>query len=76
MIFTNFQDNHIKASGGISQAIECVRKYLADNNLKVPIEIECSSLDEIQQVMDLPGNPVNRIMLDNMTRFDKQGLRF
>ena len=59
------KDNHVDFSGGISNAIERVQKYLVSKNLNLKIEIETRSLDEVRQVIDKGG--VHRIMLDNFT---------
>ncbi|MEI6507919.1 MAG: carboxylating nicotinate-nucleotide diphosphorylase [Bacteroidota bacterium] len=59
------KDNHVDFSGGISNAIDRVQKYLISKNLNLKIEIETRSLDEVRQVIDKGG--VHRIMLDNFT---------
>lgn len=59
------KDNHIAYAGGISQAITRVREYLAENSLKLNIEIEAGSLQQIEEIMAVGG--VDRIMLDNFT---------
>ncbi|GIV32569.1 MAG: nicotinate-nucleotide diphosphorylase (carboxylating) [Chitinophagales bacterium] len=57
------KDNHIAYAGGIKPAIQAVRHYLEANNLSLKIEIETSSLEEVQEVIATGG--VHRIMLDN-----------
>ena len=54
------KDNHIKAVGGIEQAIALVR-----NNVPYPlsIEVETTSLDEVEQAL---AHGADIIMLDNM----------
>ena len=59
------KDNHIDFAGGIENAIDKTRKYLADNNLDMKIEIETRNLEEVKRVIDHGG--VDRIMLDNFT---------
>ena len=59
------KDNHVDFAGGITQAIDACHKYLNENNLKLAIEIETRSLDEVQQVINRGG--VQRIMLDNFS---------
>jgi len=54
------KENHIKAAGGIKQA---VNKVLAHDNHKHPIEVEVTNLDELQQALNCD---IDRIMLDNM----------
>lgn len=55
------KDNHIKASGGIVQAIEAARRY-APHLLK--IEIECETLAEVEQAVQAGADV---ILLDNMS---------
>ncbi len=57
------KDNHIDFAGGISNAINCVKGYLKQNNKDLKIEVEARSLDDIQTIMSLGG--IHRIMLDN-----------
>lgn len=59
------KDNHIAYAGGIEQAITSVRNYLSENNLRLKIEIEAGSLEQIQQIIDVGG--VDRIMIDNFS---------
>lgn len=59
------KDNHVDFAGGIAQAIDKTKKYLAEQKLDLKIEIETRSLDEVKQVLDKGG--VHRIMLDNFT---------
>ena len=54
------KDNHIKASGGITQAIEAVRK---SNKGHIQIEIEASNLEEVKAAIAAKSDT---IMLDNM----------
>ena len=62
------KDNHIDFAGGITNAIDRCHKYLDEKGLKLKIEIEVRSFDELQQVLDHGG--VDRIMLDNFTVAD------
>lgn len=57
------KDNHIDYAGGIPQAMERVRNYLQENNLRIPVEIEARNMDEVRMALDQEG--VTRIMLDN-----------
>lgn len=57
------KDNHVDASGSITQAIKKVHEYLDRNNLDLGITIEVRNLVELQEVLDIGG--VTRIMLDN-----------
>jgi nicotinate-nucleotide pyrophosphorylase (carboxylating) len=59
------KDNHVDFAGGITNAIDRCHKYLDEKGLKLKIEIEVRSFDELQQVLDHGG--VDRIMLDNFS---------
>jgi nicotinate-nucleotide pyrophosphorylase (carboxylating) len=54
------KDNHIDAAGSINQAVDMVRRCWG---YEFPIEIECRSLADVEQALQLN---VERIMLDNM----------
>jgi nicotinate-nucleotide pyrophosphorylase (carboxylating) len=54
------KDNHIKAAGGISQAISLARRQ-APHLLK--IEVECETLREVQEALEAGADV---ILLDNM----------
>ena len=60
------KENHIKAAGGIIQAVD---KVLAHDQHKHPIEVEVTNLDELKQALTCD---IDRIMLDNM---DNQTMR-
>ena len=62
------KDNHVDFSGGITNAIDRCHRYLDEKGLKLKIEIEVRSFDELQQVLDHGG--VDRIMLDNFSVAD------
>jgi nicotinate-nucleotide pyrophosphorylase (carboxylating) len=64
------KDNHVDYAGGIPQALQATRSYLEERGLKIPVEIEVRSLEELQQVLEIGG--VDRILLDN---FDYETLR-
>ena len=55
------KDNHIKASGGISQAIRRIRKAIGKEN---KIEVETKNLNEVREALE---QTVDIIMLDNMS---------
>ena len=59
------KDNHVDFAGGIANAITRTQKYLLEHNLKLNIEIETRSIDEVKQVLAIGG--VHRIMLDNFS---------
>jgi len=54
------KENHIKAAGGITQAVS---KVLAHDNHQHPIEVEVTNLEELKEALNCE---VDRIMLDNM----------
>ena len=57
------KDNHIDFSGGISNAIQKTKIYLADNNKNLDIIVEARSLAEVNEILEQGG--VKRILLDN-----------
>ncbi|MGH2644101.1 MAG: carboxylating nicotinate-nucleotide diphosphorylase [Chitinophagaceae bacterium] len=59
------KDNHIDFCGGIRPAIMKVNKYLKENNLKLPVEIEVRSLEDVLEVLSV--GKINRIMFDNFS---------
>ena len=59
------KDNHITSSGGVQQAIESVVAYQEKKGLKLKVEIEAASLEEVQTILNI--GQVDRIMLDNFT---------
>jgi len=54
------KDNHIRAAGGITQAVRMVRQQ----GRVLPIEVEVESLEQLDEVLPLC---IDRIMLDNMS---------
>jgi nicotinate-nucleotide pyrophosphorylase (carboxylating) len=58
------KDNHVDFAGGIRPAIENTRRFLAEKDLNLKIEVETRNLEEIRQVLEVGG--VDFIMLDNM----------
>ena len=54
------KDNHIKIAGGITKAVTLLRAKYPDR----PLEVECTSLAEVQESLDAA---VEKIMLDNMS---------
>ncbi|MCH5215787.1 MAG: carboxylating nicotinate-nucleotide diphosphorylase [Muribaculaceae bacterium] len=59
------KDNHVDFAGGIENAIIKAKKYLADNNKNLKIEVEVRNLKELEKVLSIGG--IDRIMLDNFT---------
>ncbi|NOZ63019.1 MAG: carboxylating nicotinate-nucleotide diphosphorylase [Calditrichaeota bacterium] len=58
------KENHIKAAGGILQAVEQCKKYSEKVRKEIAIEVETTNLEEVKQAL-IAG--ADRIMLDNMT---------
>jgi len=58
------KDNHIDFAGGISNAINNVKRYLEAENLNLKIEVETRNLKEVEEVLTVGG--IDYIMLDNM----------
>jgi len=54
------KDNHIKVAGGITKAIDQVRK---NSNYGIKIEVEATTLEEVREAL---GKDIEMIMLDNM----------
>lgn len=65
------KDNHVDAAGGVEQAVQNVRDYLADRQLTgtVQIELEVRTLDEVRTAVRLSAH-LHRVMLDNMVKVD------
>jgi nicotinate-nucleotide pyrophosphorylase (carboxylating) len=59
------KDNHIDYCGSIEKAIDKANAYIKTHQLKIKIEVETRSLDDVHRVMTHGG--VDRIMLDNFT---------
>jgi len=58
------KDNHIKAAGGIENAIESCIQYVQENNLSIPIVVEVKNLEEFK--IASVYKEIKRILLDNM----------
>ncbi|MCG2793824.1 MAG: carboxylating nicotinate-nucleotide diphosphorylase [Weeksellaceae bacterium] len=58
------KDNHIDYNGSITNAVKMARDYNKKNKLKLKIEVETRSLDE---VIEAVKSGADRIMFDNMT---------
>ncbi len=57
------KDNHADFSGGITEALNNVKKYLNDTGRNLKIEVEARNLEEVKEI--LKSDMVFRIMLDN-----------
>lgn len=56
------KDNHIKAAGGIAEAVAKTRKAYGD---KYKIEVETTNIDEVREAL---SQDIDIIMLDNMDK--------
>jgi nicotinate-nucleotide pyrophosphorylase (carboxylating) len=59
------KDNHIDYAGGIEKAIRKTREYLKKNNLKLKVEVEARSIEDVRKIISIGG--IDRIMLDNFS---------
>ena len=55
------KDNHIRAAGGITEAVQAVR---ARNTLGLQVEVEVTDLAQLREAL---GLIVDRVLLDNMS---------
>jgi len=55
------KENHIRVAGGITEAIDAVRKK---HGAKQPIEVEVTNITEVEEAL---ATGVEKILLDNMT---------
>jgi nicotinate-nucleotide pyrophosphorylase (carboxylating) len=60
------KENHIRAAGGITEAVDAVRRR---NDRSLAVEVEATTLDEVREALEAG---VDRILFDNM---DLQTLR-
>ncbi|XP_057445427.1 nicotinate-nucleotide pyrophosphorylase [carboxylating], chloroplastic [Lotus japonicus] len=63
------KDNHISAAGGVTNALKTVDLYLEQKNLKMEVEVETRTLEEVEEVLGYASQTktsLTRIMLDNM----------
>lgn len=58
------KDNHVDFAGGITQAVQAAKKYLAEKGKDLKIEVEVRNTDEIKEAL---AAGIDRIMLDNFT---------
>lgn len=73
------KDNHVDFAGGVVEAIDATKSYLAKNKLDLKVEIEIRTAAELDQA--LKRGDIDRIMLDNhspkeiknaLTKIDKR----
>lgn len=59
------KDNHIDFAGGIANAVSKTHQYLKSTGLNLKIEVECRTIEEVKQVIQIGG--IDRIMFDNFS---------
>lgn len=59
------KDNHVDFCGTIEKAVEASKAYLKAHKLKIPIEVETRSIEDVKRVLKL--GTVDRLMFDNFT---------
>jgi nicotinate-nucleotide pyrophosphorylase (carboxylating) len=64
------KDNHIDFAGGIEKAIILANRYLIQHQIRIPIEVETRTLEDVQKVIQTGG--IRRIMFDNFSVEDVQ----
>jgi nicotinate-nucleotide pyrophosphorylase (carboxylating) len=62
------KDNHVDYAGGIANAIQAAKNYVAAKKLPLEIEIEVRNFSELDEALEAGG--IQRIMLDNFTPAD------
>ncbi|KAI0499507.1 hypothetical protein KFK09_017711 [Dendrobium nobile] len=63
------KDNHVSIAGGIANALKSVDSFLEKKNLKIPVEVETRTMEEVKEVLNYASQTkcsLTRIMLDNM----------
>jgi len=58
------KDNHIKAAGGISQAVSAVKNLQGGHSVTLQIEVETESIEQVKEALQAGADI---IMLDNMS---------
>ncbi len=60
------KDNHVASAGGMTSALDAVRRYMQHLPRQVIVEIETRTLDEVRVAAEAAG--IDWILLDNMVR--------
>lgn len=58
------KDNHIAASGGLKEAVS--KAYAYKEQARIPLIVECDTLEQLEELLALPTGQVDRALLDNM----------
>ena len=59
------KDNHIKAAGSVTEALQKTKSFLSEQNSSIPVVIEVKNEIELKEA--LAFDLVDRILLDNMS---------
>ncbi len=60
------KDNHIAANGGrIERVLTSLEEYFLQDVERIPVEIEVTSLDQLQVLLDKGRGLVQRVLIDN-----------
>ncbi len=59
------KDNHIKAAGGVTLALEATQQYGTKEKVHLPVVVEVKNQAELEEALEFDF--VSRILLDNMT---------
>jgi nicotinate-nucleotide pyrophosphorylase (carboxylating) len=59
------KDNHVDFAGGVPQALQQVKNYLANTGKSLRVEVEARNMNEVMQIVE--SGIAFRVLLDNMT---------
>jgi nicotinate-nucleotide pyrophosphorylase (carboxylating) len=59
------KDNHVDFAGGMPQALQQVKNYLANTGKSLRVEVEARNMNEVMQIVE--SGIAFRVLLDNMT---------
>ena len=59
------KDNHVDFAGGVPQALQQVKNYLANTGKSLRVEVEARNMKEVMQIAE--SGIAFRVLLDNMT---------
>lgn len=59
------KDNHVDYSGGIVEAVMCVKNYLKVQKKELKIVVEVRSFEDIEKMLKIEG--IHRLLLDNFS---------
>lgn len=59
------KDNHIDFAGGVTAALQQVKRYLTQSGKQLKVEVEARNMEEVAGIID--SGVAFRVLLDNMT---------